>query len=74
MIGFVKGKGLESNEKESIDEFIDALASDKLNLFSGPLNFQDGSVYLKEGETATDHQIWYTKQLLEGIDGASSVD
>ena len=74
MIGFVKGKGLESNEKESIDEFIDALASDKLNLFSGPLNFQDGSVYLKEGETATDHQIWYTKQLLEGIDGASSVE
>ena len=49
-------------------------ASDKLNLFSGPLNFQDGSVYLKEGETATDHQIWYTKQLLEGIDGASSVE
>ena len=39
--------------------------------WTGPLNNQDGSVWLAEGETATPQQVWYTKQLLEGIDGAS---
>jgi hypothetical protein len=28
-------------------------------------------VWLADGETATPQQIWYTKTLLEGIDGAS---
>jgi simple sugar transport system substrate-binding protein len=42
-----------------------------VNLFVGPLNFQDGSVYLKDGEKATDDQIWYMSQLLQGMEGAS---
>ena len=29
------------------------------------------SVYLKTGEIATDKQIWYLKQLLQGMEGAS---
>ena len=33
--------------------------------------FQDGSVFLKDGETATDPQIWYLPQLLEGMEGQS---
>ena len=43
-----------------------------INLFTGPLNFQDGSAFLADGEEATDPQIWYTTQLLEGIEGASA--
>ena len=42
-----------------------------LNLWVGPLNFQDGSSFLKEGETANDQQIWYLPKLLEGMEGQS---
>jgi len=37
------------------------------------LNYQDGTVFLKAGETATDKQIWYLPQLLEGMKGDSVV-
>ena len=53
-----------------IDEFVAALAGG-LNLWSGPLNLQDGTVYLKGGEVATDQQVWYLPQLLEGMEGQS---
>jgi len=35
------------------------------------LNFQDGTEFLADGETATDVEIWYMPQLLEGIEGRS---
>jgi simple sugar transport system substrate-binding protein len=72
-IGYVKGPGLDPADEASIDEFIAGLADGSIDLWTGPLNNQDGSVWLAEGETATPQQIWYTKQLLEGIDGASEV-
>ncbi len=56
---------------QALDAFIAGLADGSIDLWAGPLNNQDGSVWLAEGETATPQQIWYTKQLLEGIDGAS---
>ena len=71
---FGRGHPDEVDDEEdaaALDEFIAALADGSLNLWTGPLNAQDGSPWLAEGETATDQQIWYTKQLLEGIDGAS---
>jgi simple sugar transport system substrate-binding protein len=40
-------------------------------LWKGPLNLQDKTVYLKDGETATDQQIWYLPQLLQGMQGQS---
>ncbi len=70
-IGFIKGDGLTAEESATLDEFIAGLADGSINLFVGPLNYQDGSVYLAEGEVATDEQIWYTKQLLEGMTGPS---
>ena len=36
-----------------------------------PLNLQDGTVYLADGVVATDQQIWYLPQLLEGMEGQS---
>lgn len=72
MVGFVKGAGLTSENAATLDEFTAALADGSLNLFSGPLNYQDGSVYIAEGEAATDEQIWYTEQLLQGIEGQSA--
>lgn len=70
MIGFKKGDGLNADASAKLDEFIAELAGG-LNLWTGPLNFQDGSVFLADGETATPQQIWYLSQLLQGMEGQS---
>ena len=70
-IGFTIGKAVRGEDVVRLQTFIDELGNGKLNLFSGPLNYQDGTVFLKAGETASDQQIWYLKQLLEGMQGAS---
>ncbi len=69
-VGFVKGKALSADAAATLDKFIGELASG-LNLWKGPLNYQDGSVFLKDGETATDFQVWYLPLLLEGMEGQS---
>ena len=46
-------------------------ANGQIVLFRGPLNFQDGSAYLNDGEVATESEIWYLPQLLEGMEGPS---
>jgi simple sugar transport system substrate-binding protein len=74
MIGFVKGQGLSAENQATLDEFIKQLADGSLNLFTGPLKYQDGSEYLKQGEQADDKKIWYTEQLLEGIEGQSAAE
>jgi simple sugar transport system substrate-binding protein len=71
-IGFLAGPALSPAAKQALDGFLAAVGSQQLNLFKGPLNYQDGSVYLNSGEIATDQQIWYMKQLLEGMAGQSS--
>jgi simple sugar transport system substrate-binding protein len=70
-VGFVKGKALSQANGETLDAFVRGLADGSVSLFKGPLQFQDGKVYLKEGEVATDLQIWYLPQLLKGMDGPS---
>jgi simple sugar transport system substrate-binding protein len=69
-IGFEKGAALSADAAGTLDKFIEELAGG-LNLWQGPLNLQDGAAYLKDGETATDQQIWYLPQLLEGMEGQS---
>ena len=71
-VGFMPGPGMSADTKAKLDEFIAQLGSGKVDLFTGPLNYQDGSVFLKAGEKATDKQIWYMHQLLEGMEGLSS--
>ena len=70
-IGFVEGAALGTEQKKQLALFQKGLADGSINLFSGPLNYQDGSVFLKEGQTATDAQIWNLPQLLAGMEGAS---
>ncbi|MCL1588680.1 MAG: BMP family ABC transporter substrate-binding protein, partial [Actinomycetia bacterium] len=55
-----------------LDAYIAGLADGSINGFIGPLNYQDGSPFLADGETGSDVQLWYMKQLLEGMEGASS--
>jgi simple sugar transport system substrate-binding protein len=71
-VGFVAGPALSISAQKALDGFIKDIGSGKVNLFKGPLNFQDGTEFVKAGETATDKQIWYMGQLLEGMDGQSS--
>ncbi len=69
-VGFVKGAALSADAATNLDEFIAALAGG-LNLWVGPINLQDGTVFLADGAAATDQQIWYLPQLLEGMEGQS---
>lgn len=69
-VGFKKGPALGADAGAQLDKFIADLGSG-LNLWAGPLNFQDGSAFLKEGEAATDQQVWYLPQLLQGMEGQS---
>ncbi|MEJ2038954.1 MAG: hypothetical protein P8X55_08480, partial [Desulfosarcinaceae bacterium] len=69
---FETGPALSAEAKSALDQFIAGLGSGKVNLFKGPLNYQDGSVFLKAGQTASDKQIWYLPQLLQGMEGQSS--
>jgi simple sugar transport system substrate-binding protein len=71
-VGFVAGAALSASAKKELDAFIKGLGSGKINLFRGPLNYQDGTLFVKAGKSASDKQVWYMEQLLEGIDGQSS--
>ncbi len=70
-VGFANGPALSSTNAATLDTFIKGLGDGSIVLFKGPLNWQDGSTYLTDGQTASDTQIWYSPQLLQGIEGAS---
>jgi simple sugar transport system substrate-binding protein len=72
-IGFAKGNALSAEAGAVLDTFIADLAGG-LNLWTGPINLQDGTAYLADGEEATDQQVWYLPQLLEGMQGLSASD
>jgi simple sugar transport system substrate-binding protein len=46
--------------------------AERMFLWQGPLNYQDGTEFLPEGEFAEPLDIWYMPQLIEGMIGASS--
>ena len=71
-VGFKPGPALSAEAGKALDQFIAGLADGSINLFTGPLNYQDGKPYLKQGEKADDKMLWYMEQLLEGMEGASS--
>ena len=71
-VGFIEGPALSAPAREALKAFQTDLGTGKVQLFRGPLHYQDGSVFLKAGEVATDKQIWYSEQLLEGMHGQSS--
>jgi len=72
IVGFIPGAALSAAAKTELDKFVKELGSGKVNLFKGPLNYQDGKVFVKAGETAGDKQIWHMEQLLQGMQGQSS--
>lgn len=70
-VGWVDGPALSEEAAAQLDEFIAGLASGEINVWTGPINLQDGSPYIAEGAVATDDEIWYLPQLLEGMEGSS---
>ncbi|MFN2235252.1 MAG: BMP family ABC transporter substrate-binding protein [Anaerolineales bacterium] len=70
-VGWVNGPGLSDDLATNLDEFIANLASGEVNVWTGPINLQDGTEYIAAGAVATDEEIWYLPQLLEGMEGPS---
>jgi simple sugar transport system substrate-binding protein len=71
-VGFLPGQGLSAENKKALDRFVADLGSGKVDLYAGPLTYQDGTVFVKAGQKATDKEIWFCPQLLHGMDGASA--
>ncbi|HHX65821.1 MAG TPA: BMP family ABC transporter substrate-binding protein, partial [Chloroflexi bacterium] len=71
-VGYRFGDALTEDEITILEEYIDDLGTGNAKLFVGPLNLQDGTEYLADGQEATDDEIWYLPQLLEGMEGASN--
>ena len=71
-VGFLPGQGLSPENKKALDQFTADLGSGKVNLFAGPLAYQDGTVFVPAGRTATDKELWFCPQLLHGMEGASA--
>ncbi len=71
-VGFTFGKALSDANKTTVQKFIAGLADGSINLWKGPITLQDGNVYVKDGAVATDKEIWYLPQLLQGMTGASA--
>jgi simple sugar transport system substrate-binding protein len=69
--GWVNGTGMPADGQEALDGFIAGLASGEINVWTGPINLQDGTEYVPAGSAASDEQIWYLPQLLEGMIGSS---
>jgi simple sugar transport system substrate-binding protein len=71
-VGFLPGQGLSPENKKALDQFTADLGSGKVNLFAGPLAYQDGTVFVPAGRAATDKELWFCPQLLHGMEGASA--
>ena len=74
VVGFFQGNGLSADNKASLDTFIAGLADGSIELYEGPLNWQDGSQFVADGQVATEFEIWYSSQCLEGVEGVCSVN
>jgi simple sugar transport system substrate-binding protein len=66
-VGWVNGEGLSADAAADLGDFIAKLATGTFSVWTGPINLIDGSSYIADGATATDDEIWYLPQLLEGM-------
>ncbi|MEX1248369.1 MAG: BMP family ABC transporter substrate-binding protein, partial [Anaerolineales bacterium] len=66
-VGWVDGAALSGDAATSLHEYISLLASGDLSPWTGPINLIDGTDYIAAGAVATDEEIWYLPQLLQGM-------
>jgi len=70
-VGWVSGPALTADLQTNLDAFIAGLADGSINAWTGPINLQDGTEYIAAGAVATDDEVWYLPQLLQGMIGPS---
>ena len=70
-VGFQKGSALPATVGARLNALVAAMGNHSVALWKGPLKLQDGSLYLKSGQVASDLQVWYMPQLLQGMEGPS---
>jgi len=68
-VGWVNGAALK--DTANLDDFIAKLASGEVNVWTGPIKLQSGKEYVADGQAATDPEIWFLPELLEGMIGSS---
>lgn len=71
-VGFMPGQALSPEIHKALDQFTAELGSGRLNLYTGPLAYQDGTVFVAPGRTPTDRELWFCPQLLHGMEGAGA--
>lgn len=79
IIGYINGEGLPEDVEDELSDFVSAMSdfmsqeenADRVYLWEGPLNLQDGTELASEGEYVEELDIWFLPQLLEGMVGAS---
>ena len=80
--GYIRGQALSEENSATLDKFIAEMAAfgtdpankDRIFLWEGPLNNQDGTEFLAKDTFAEPLQIWRMKQLFEGMTGVSSTE
>ena len=70
-VGFEKGPALGASAAARLNTLVRNMGLGAVVLWKGPLRLADGSVYLESGRVATDLQVWYMPQLLQGMAGPS---
>jgi simple sugar transport system substrate-binding protein len=71
-VGFMEGDALSAEAKKALAQFVADLGSGKVDLYAGPIEYQDGTSFVKAGQKAADKDIWFCPQLLRGMEGASA--
>jgi basic membrane protein A len=64
------GQAVPQDVREMADAAKTAISEGRLHPFTGPINKQDGSVWLKAGETADDGTLLGMDFYVEGIEGS----
>ncbi|WP_029459930.1 BMP family lipoprotein [Solidesulfovibrio alcoholivorans] len=71
-VGFESGPGLAGENKKALDRFVADLGAGRIDLYAGPLTYQDGAVFVPAGRSATAKELWFCPQLLQGMQGDSA--
>lgn len=70
-VGWISGPGITPEQQIQLNTFAAALAGGDLDLYAGPLHYQNGSDFIQPEESATLQQRWYMPMLLEGMQEVS---
>lgn len=70
-VGWIMGTGLTDEMEADLSAYISDLANGNVEVWTGPINLQDGSEFVAAGNVATYEEVWYLPKLLEGMEGPS---